>query len=441
MVKNIPCSTIIKWWKIMENNIPLDTQTIQPIPVIQEGVHPHFPTAKKNNIIGLLFSLLILTVGLAGGMFALNSSKDVRSKASNDGPVISLTPIKRVLNAGESLSLGVLINTQSDTISVVKLQLSYDPNIIQITGFTNGTILPVVLSPAVFVNGKVDVTIAVSPTAPFKGSGIVGTLNIKVLSSTDSAISFTDQTAIASLTKKTNSLAGAQGVAFPPAVTDFSYGIPGDVPITGNWKGGRVDMPGIVRGNDWHLKNAQSDGTADLSLTIPTTSAAKKYYLSCDWTGKGVKTPAVVSGGVWYIRTTNTSGAPDLTFSYGLPTDIPVCGNWTGRADGMQTVGIVRDGMWHLRNSNSDGFAEISYSFGNPGDTPLTGHWTGTKQDLPGIHRGNVFYLRNSHTAGIADAVIPFGNPGDIPIIGDWTGSGISLPGIVRGNQWFLKNK
>jgi hypothetical protein len=446
----------------MENNIELDKMPIATIPEAQEEPSQNITFNRKlpsSKYLALFVLLAVVGAGLIIGMLYLNNSRDNRSEASSDktetainaggGPEISINPNEKQLIAGETISFEVKVDTHNDTISVVKLQLSYDPSVIEITGYANGSILPIVLSPANFSQGKIDTTIAVNPESPFKGSGVIGTLSAKVLSSKASSLSFTDQTAVASLTKLTNSLAKIQGSTLTekvaevqqPPVKEFSYGATNDIPITGNWFGGKIDMPAIVRGDDWHLKKSQSEGVADLTINVITNSTEKKYYLACDWTGNGTKTPAIVSNGIWSIKTTNSSGQPDLVFTYGTPTDIPVCGNWTGRADGVQTVGIFRDGTWYLRNSNSDGFADIQYSFGNPGDIPITGHWTGTKQDFPGVYRDNTFHLRNSHTQGIADAKIEFGIPGDTPIVGDWTGTGTSMVGVVRGNKWFLKNK
>lgn len=222
----------------------------------------------------------------------------------------------------------------------------------------------------------------------------------------------------------------------------FTFGLPGDTPVVGNWYGGVIDTPAGVRGDNWREKKTLGNGGADQTITINTSNLPKtgqRYYLSCDWLGTGKKTPGVVVGGTWYVRKTNTSGVPDLVFTFGNPSDIPVCGNWSGKESGIQTAGVYRNGNWMLRNSNNTGNADITYVYGLPSDIPVVGHWTGTKQDFPGIYRNGAFLLRNSHSTGNADQTISFGSTGDIPIIGDWSGRGKSSVGVVRGNLWMLK--
>ncbi len=54
---------------------------------------------------------------------------------------------------------------------------------------------------------------------------------------------------------------------------------------------------------------------------------------------------------------------------------MPVVGDWNG--DGVDTIGIVRNAEWFLRNSNTSGFAEMQFFYGVPTDVPVVGHWTG----------------------------------------------------------------
>ncbi|MBS1967750.1 MAG: hypothetical protein JST60_18430, partial [Chloroflexi bacterium SZAS-1] len=89
---------------------------------------------------------------------------------------------------------------------------------------------------------------------------------------------------------------------------------------------------------------------------------------------------------------------------------------------------------WYLRNFNSGGVANVGYTYGLPGDKPIVGDWNGDGIDTPGVVRGNTWYLRNSNTSGVADIVFTYGLPTDKPIVGDWNGDGIDTPGVVRGS-------
>ncbi len=149
--------------------------------------------------------------GLGVGLVALNSSQDVRSKASNNGPTLALSPTAKTVKVGETFTVGVTMNTNADAVSAVELHLSYDPTAIQILKFTPTTQLPVVLVPETHANGAIAVTLAAKPPTAFKGAGIIGTWTAKVLAAKQSSIQFTSQTSVAALGKTTNALASQTG--------------------------------------------------------------------------------------------------------------------------------------------------------------------------------------------------------------------------------------
>lgn len=164
--------------------------------------------------------------GLAVGLVALNSSHDVRSKASNNGPILALSPGSQSMAIGKTFSVGITLNANEDAISAAELHLSYDPTAIQIVRFTPGTTLPVVLVPETHVNGVIAVTLAAKPPTPFKGAGIIGTWTVKILAAKQSSIQFTAQTSVAALGKTTNALASQTGSTI--------IGIGGNTPVTPN---------------------------------------------------------------------------------------------------------------------------------------------------------------------------------------------------------------
>lgn len=158
-----------------------------------------------------VFIALMLMGGLAVGLVALNSSQDVRSRASNEGPTLMLSPATTTQEVGKTISVGLTMNTKADAVSAAELHLSYDPTAIQIVRFTPGTALPVVLVPETHANGAIAVTLAAKPPTPFKGAGIIGTWTVKILATKQSSISFTSATQVAALRKTTNALASTSG--------------------------------------------------------------------------------------------------------------------------------------------------------------------------------------------------------------------------------------
>lgn len=160
----------------------------------------------RHPFITYLLIALIIIAGLGVVMFM-----GERLKASNNGTILALAPATKTLRAGETFSLGITMNTNADTVSAVELHLSYDPTAIQILSFIPETPLPVVLVPETHENGTFNVTLGVRPDKPFKGAGIIGTLNLKILASKQSSLNFTSKTAVAALGKTTNALVSKTG--------------------------------------------------------------------------------------------------------------------------------------------------------------------------------------------------------------------------------------
>jgi hypothetical protein len=177
-------------------------------------------------------------------------------------------------------------------------------------------------------------------------------------------------------------------------------GLPGDLPVLGDWNGDGRRKVGIYRHGVWML----------------------------DWDGDGRFTSA------------------DRVFIFGgLPGDLPVVGDWTG--DGHAKIGVYRSGAWIL-DLNGNGIFEpgldsVLYFGGLPIDIPVVGHWAGSgRRDEIGIYRQGTWLLDSNGNGQFedSDTIIHFGGlPGDVPVVGDWTGDGKPRLGLVRGGSaWFL---
>jgi protocatechuate 3,4-dioxygenase beta subunit len=161
-----------------------------------------------------------------------------------------------------------------------------------------------------------------------------------------------------------------------PDVTPFVFGLPGWIPVTGDWTGSGHTGIGVYDPSTgtWYLRNSASAGAAD---TVFQYGGAGWLPVTGDWDGNGTTTVGVVdptnaSGLVWYLRNSNSAGAPDVTpFVYGLQNWTPVVGDWNN--DGTTTVGAVdSSATWYLRNSNSAGTPDVTpFSFGLGSWTPV----------------------------------------------------------------------
>jgi hypothetical protein len=172
------------------------------------------------------------------------------------------------------------------------------------------------------------------------------------------------------------------------------------------------------------------------SLRVDVGQVGDKV-LACDWNGDGRETPGVIRGNEWRLRNDLRSGGPAVRFLYGDVGDRFVCGDWDG--NGTETPGVVRGNQWLVRNRNSAGPPVAIFGFGAADQRPVVGDWNGDGTDTVGTVDGNVWRVRNRNSTGPPFATFTFGHPNDIPVVGDWDGNGRSDPAMVRASTWRLR--
>jgi hypothetical protein len=191
----------------------------------------------------------------------------------------------------------------------------------------------------------------------------------------------------------------------PPDHVYAFGGIPGDIPIAGDWNGSGTSKIGIYRpSNGLFILDYDGDGVF--------TAADKVYNL-------GVGTS---------------------------PSDVPVAGDWNG--DGRAKVGLFRQGYFWILDTNGDGVFEqgidSAFAFGGvAGDVPVVGDWNGDGRSKVGVFRDGFLWILDSNgnnTFDTGDQVFPFGGiSGDVPVVGDWNGDGRGKVGVFRaGFFWVL---
>ncbi len=223
-----------------------------------------------------------------------------------------------------------------------------------------------------------------------------------------------------------------------------------NIPLTGSNLMAKI---GIYRSGAWYLDNNGSqawDGcgadTCYSSFGLPTD-----IPVTGDWDGAGRTKIGIFRDGQWFLDL-NGNGAWDgcgtdaCYDSFGLATDIPVTGDWDGT--GRTKVGVFRDGQWFL-DLNGNGVWEgcgtgaCFASFGLATDIPVTGDWDGTGRTKVGVFRDGQWFLDlNGNGAwdgcGTDACFASFGLATDIPVTGDWDGTGRTKVGVFRDGQWFL---
>jgi hypothetical protein len=120
--------------------------------------------------------------------------------------------------------------------------------------------------------------------------------------------------------------------AFDPATYRvYAFGLPGDVPVIGDWNGDGRPKLGVYRNGLWFV----------------------------DYAGKNAFDPATYR-----------------VYAFGLPGDVPVIGDWNG--DGRPKLGVYSNGLWFVDYAGKNAFDPATYrvyAFGLPGDRPVLSHW------------------------------------------------------------------
>ena len=233
------------------------------------------------------------------------------------------------------------------------------------------------------------------------------------------------------------------------------FGLAGDYPVAGDWDGTGVIRLGVFRcpapGTGictWYLdqnNNGVWDGTSGGDVAFQFGLPGDIPVVG-DWTGNGVskagvmRCPAAGQAGVcaWVLDAQNLR-APIGNFlmsSYGLAGDLPAIGNWAGAGGSrpVDNIGVFRSGTWILNSSGSGFWAptDAQYSYGLPGDLPVTGNWLGSAGKQIGVFRcpagvpGTAVcqWILNTTGSGSfsgTDLITSYGLIGDKPVAGFWT--------------------
>ncbi|MEP7288794.1 MAG: right-handed parallel beta-helix repeat-containing protein [Chloroflexota bacterium] len=202
-------------------------------------------------------------------------------------------------------------------------------------------------------------------------------------------------------------------------------------PVVGDWDGDGIDTVGVLRGNEFLLKNSNSINAPivyDFVLGAPGD-----LPMAGDWTGAGRSGVGVFrpSNGLIFLKNSPTTGFADFQMVLGIPGDKPVAGDWDG--NGIYSPGVYRPSTttFYLTNSvcNCAAMGNYTVTLGASTDLPVAGDWTGIRHTGVGVFRpsNTTFYLKNALVNGAVDRASTFGAAGDLPVAGHWT---VPVPAI-----------
>ncbi|MDH3606715.1 MAG: G8 domain-containing protein [Acidimicrobiia bacterium] len=216
------------------------------------------------------------------------------------------------------------------------------------------------------------------------------------------------------------------------ATHSFYYGVPGDVPLLGDWDCDGDDTVGMYRPSNGfvYLRNSNTQGVADTDFFYGIPG---DIPLAGDWDGDGCDTLAIYRDGRVYVRNQLGTGVADYDYFFGIAGDRPFAGDFDG--DGTTTVGLYRDttGFAYLRQTNGTGVADLEFFYGDPSDRILTGDWDRDGDETVGIFRPaeSRFYLSNTNSTTVADRQLRMGETAFIPLSGR-LGLGANPPGAYH---------
>ncbi|MEX2175853.1 MAG: SdrD B-like domain-containing protein [Pirellulaceae bacterium] len=253
------------------------------------------------------------------------------------------------------------------------------------------------------------------------------------------------------------------------------FGIPGAIPIVGDWNGDGRSEIGLFYKGEWFL-DLNGNGHWDAEDLWAKLGFEGDRPVVGDWDGDGKDDIGIFgpewagdprhienepglpdSGNVRSLRPKNQPPNPDqategerlmrLTakgqeradlidhvFRFGGSTDVPIAGDWNG--DGIRSVGIFHNGKWHF-DMDGDGrwsAGDQTAHFGQQGDIPVVGDFNGDGIEEIGIYRAGKWFIDTNGNRQIdsADRQIELGSAADKPVVGDWNGDGADEPGLYR---------
>ena len=259
------------------------------------------------------------------------------------------------------------------------------------------------------------------------------------------------------------------------ANTTVAFGIPGAIPVVGDFNGDGIDEIGVYFQGEWllDLNGNQRWDSDDLWAALGSRG---DLPVVGDWDGDG-KDDIGVYGPEWpgdsrhmahepglpdkqnryrsrpknvppeenqategqrLMRLTSRgqerSDLIDHVFAFGVGGDQPIAGDWNG--DGIRSIAIFRKGYWRFDTDGDGRFSkgDETAEFGDEGDLPVVGDFNGDGIEEIGIYRAGRWIIDTNGNRQIddGDQVIELGDASHEPVVGDFNGDGTDEPGLFE---------
>ena len=161
-----------------------------------------------------------------------------------------------------------------------------------------------------------------------------------------------------------------QLLSYGPKDAVFTFGMAGDIPVTGDWDGSGITKIGVFRNGSWFL-DLNGNGVLDPEDGSYTFGQAGDVPVAGDWNGNGITKIGVFRNGSWFLdlngnRVLEYPGR-DAFFTFGLAGDTPVI---TGALQTAEIDSLLRSMWTSMNNSLASGDIQTALLYITPASRP-----------------------------------------------------------------------
>jgi hypothetical protein len=222
----------------------------------------------------------------------------------------------------------------------------------------------------------------------------------------------------------------------------FGGGVANGKPVTGDWNNSGTTKIGIFSNGTWYLDlngNGAWNGTPTDAIYYFGGGIPGALPVTGDWDGSGTTNLGVYdpASGTWYLDY-NGNGTWDgptvdrmYTFHPGIAGATPITGTWAGTT--ATGIGVYSDGVWYL-DLNGNGIWDgvptdamyTNYGIGLTGEVAIAADYAGTGKSQACIFLNGTWFVDyngNGAWNGVpSDYLYHFGEglSGAVPVSGKW---------------------
>lgn len=145
-------------------------------------------------IVFFVVGLLLLTA-VPVTVYIVSQQQDIRSRAA-PATTLSFNPTTITKPVDEQFTVNVDINTGTNSVTAIKVVVTFDSTKLEATSITNGALAPKITASGTVAAGTASITVAASSTtAPIQGTGTVAIIRFKGKTATTTPVQLKFDTA------------------------------------------------------------------------------------------------------------------------------------------------------------------------------------------------------------------------------------------------------